>query len=736
MFHHRQIIIGWCGVCLLLAAAGFARGQQEPPAAGDEATLIAVLQSDAPLFDKAKACQQLAVIGTEKAVPALAELLSDEQLSHYARFGLEPIPVPAVDAVLRDALSRLRGGLLVGVINSIGVRRDTAAVEPVAELLASSDAEVAAAAAAALGRIASPESIAILNDALALDAPLRQAVAAACLTAADILEAEGNTAAALDIFDTMRQADLPKHQRIGAVAGAIRVRGPEGVDLLIEQLRSDDEDLFAVGLSMAHLIPGSEVTEALIARLSESPVDPPEEAKLLVITKAEYGAQDKWVDVTDVVSAAADEGGLSIQAGNHLAGDPADGIVKSLRVAYTLDGKANSVEAREGEQLTIEGHAASNPRQASIIAVLGKRGDVAALPVVLRAAQEGSWDVRLPAIRVLAALGDASVVPLLLDHAASGQGALASAALDSLADLRAESVDDTLADMLEESTGPERLVLIELMGRREIAASVPTLFALAEGGDSAVRLAAIDALGLTVGQDDLGALLQQLTAAREPDVAKVAKVALERACQRMPDRNAAAQLLIDRIPSASPQLKADLLDLLRAVGGERALQGVVEAARSSDEQLQDAATRVLGEWMSADAAPALLELAKTGNPKFRVRTLRGYLRIARQLDVPTAERIAMCATALKTAERNEERNLAIETLGRYPALEALDIVEPALEQPALRQAAAKSAVAIGSKLVDSQPARVARAMKKVLAATDDPDVIASAKQLLSQAEPR
>ncbi len=53
-------------------------GAQAPPAEGSESDLIAVLGSDAEIFDKAKACQQLAVIGTKECVPALAKLLTDD----------------------------------------------------------------------------------------------------------------------------------------------------------------------------------------------------------------------------------------------------------------------------------------------------------------------------------------------------------------------------------------------------------------------------------------------------------------------------------------------------------------------------------------------------------------------------------------------------------------------------------------------------------------------------------
>ena len=69
-----------------------AMAQQPLPAKGDESQLLAVLNSDVDLFEKAKACQRLAIIGTSKSVPVLAKLLADTDLSHYARIALESNP--------------------------------------------------------------------------------------------------------------------------------------------------------------------------------------------------------------------------------------------------------------------------------------------------------------------------------------------------------------------------------------------------------------------------------------------------------------------------------------------------------------------------------------------------------------------------------------------------------------------------------------------------------------------
>ena len=101
----------------------------------------------APPAEKAIACKHLAIHGSKDAVPELAQLLADAELASWARIALEAIPDPAADEALRNALPKLKGLLLVGTINSIGVRHDAAAVDPLAGLLKDTDAEVASAAA-------------------------------------------------------------------------------------------------------------------------------------------------------------------------------------------------------------------------------------------------------------------------------------------------------------------------------------------------------------------------------------------------------------------------------------------------------------------------------------------------------------------------------------------------------------------------------------------------------------
>ena len=82
----------------------------------------------------------------------------------------------------------------------------------------------------------------------------------------------------------------------------------------------------------------------------------PEQTKTslpLVIEKAEYGANDKWLDVTTQVAQAVRGNRLTIRSSNDIAGDLNYAVVKTLKVTYTLGGQRHSTQTREGDTLKI-----------------------------------------------------------------------------------------------------------------------------------------------------------------------------------------------------------------------------------------------------------------------------------------------------------------------------------------------------------------------------------------------
>ena len=182
-----------------------------------ETRLAPVLKSNAPRAAKDFVCRKLALIGTAQSVPALAELLANEELGHMARYALERIPGPEAGKALREALPKATGRNKTGLIDSLGVRRDGAGTARLAALLNSAEAQVAAAAAIALGEIGSSEAAKVL-EGYRRRAPkeFRNAAADASLVCAQRLLLCGKRDEALAILKALGAQEQPAHVRLAA----------------------------------------------------------------------------------------------------------------------------------------------------------------------------------------------------------------------------------------------------------------------------------------------------------------------------------------------------------------------------------------------------------------------------------------------------------------------------------------------------------------------------------------
>lgn len=578
-----------------------------------EKDLIAVLQSGQPA-EKAIACKRLAIYGSKECCPELAKLLGDEQLASWARIALEAIPDPAADEALRKSLDSLKGRLAIGTINSIGVRRDAAAVDQLVARLKDEDAGVASAAAVALGRISNPAATAALRGELAgSPAGVRPAIAEGLILCAERFHNDKQEATAIEIYDQVRTADVPKPRRLDATRGAILARKTDGIPLLLEQLRAADKHYFQIGLTTARELPGREVAQALSEELGKSTPD----------------------------------------------------------------------------------------RSALLLYAIADRQDTVVSPAVLAAAKSGDKQTRIAAVGLIGRSGDASSVETLLAVVGDADAEIAQAVKEALTGLPGDKVNAEITARLTSADGKMLALLIETVGQRRIDAT-PALVKALEQSDVTIRNAAIAALGETVALKDLGVLIAQALSPKSPEEGKIAVRALQAACVRMPDRDACATELAAALPQASAPSKVELIKVLGAVGGAKALATIAVAMKGSDDQLQDAGSKVLGQWMTADAAPVLLEQAKVSSAdKYQVRALRGYIRIARQFQLPAAQRAEMCKQALDAANRPEEQALVMTVLERYPCMEALKVAIEGTKRPGLKESASFVALAIAHKLGDT-----------------------------------
>jgi len=407
---------------IALLLAGMVRlSAQTVPSKADEDKLIAVIKSaDATHKEKVDACRGLALIGTKKAVAPLAALLGDEKLSHMARYALEPIKDPAVDEAFRDALGKLKGMPLVGVIGSIGVRKDAKAVDALEKMLRDSDAEVAQAAARTLGNIGNSEAVKALQDELDnASGQNKLHVCEGLFRCAETAVAESRNQQAIEIYDRLRKMDAPHQIRGGAVRGAILARGSKGVEMLREYLRSDSYIMFSAACQTALEMPGHDVTQALASVLNQLSAD----NQILVIwTLAKRG---DWTSIP-VMSDGDDKlvRIAAIKAWPQI-GDPS---IVPLLMDLLDDNDSEISQAAEQALAAMPGEEADGAvmwlfnsyetaSRLKALDLIGRRRMTSSVPALLKAAAEPDAEVRPVALKRVGELGspaDFSAVLALL----------------------------------------------------------------------------------------------------------------------------------------------------------------------------------------------------------------------------------------------------------------------------------------------------------------------------------
>ena len=614
-----------------------------PPAAAPVKQLLAVLASGADETEKAAACRELGRLGARDAIAPLAALLPNERLSHMARYALETIPDPAVEKALRDAAGQLQGHLRVGVIGSIGVRRDVKAVRLLTRLLRDPDSEVAQAAARSLGRIGNATAAQALLDALPKAPAGRQpTICDGLLRCAEEQSALGNHKRAIRIYDRLRTASNTPPVRAAALRGAILARKQEGWPLLKASIRAGDLDLFLVAIAAANEMPGAEVTHILTDALAGQGAD---RQVLLIQALARRGdaaalpalceaarSGDTTVRVAALRTAAEFGRAAALPVFLDLMGDSDPDIA-----AAAQDGLAR-LPGREADdaiiRLLTDGPSAQRGAALDLIA---RRRMASAVPALFAAATGAEPELRLAAIRKLGELAEPSELPRLLDLlAGAANPAEVEAAEQAIraVSLKAPASADCVSQVearLAQASPPRKCALLRVLGALGGPRALSALRGALSDPNPEIRATAIRVLGDWGTADaapDLLALARSATTATDqmiclrgclrlaglPDLPVDQRLAMCREAAALASNDEGKKLLLAALGTLTSVEAVDLaLPYLDEPGTrEEASSAVVEMAARllKGQNAARLAARLLGPLDKAGQATLNDDLAK------------------------------------------------------------------------------------------------------------------------------
>ena len=549
----------------------------------DEAALIKTLRSDVSAHEKEKACRRLKRIGTPECVPAVGALLDDAKLSHMARWALESMPYAEADKALRDGLEETEGRLKVGVINSIGVRKDAKAVDQLIPLLEDPDAEVAGAAARALGDIATEPAVEALADFRAeADGDLEVAAADGSLRAAQELTARGQNDVAAAICRDLRDEKWPGHIRVAAWVGLVKaLPADEAAARLTEALSGDDAMLRGQAARLLGRDVGTDIVEEVVAGMDELP--PAGQVRVLeaLAVRTDIAGRSTALDALESDSTAVRLAALDLLVGTGTPEDVSDvaamldsddeQVAKAARTTLT-DMEADGVNGALVDALD---EVPASARTA-LVGVLVDRRAEEGVPRMVDMLDSSDADVRMAALQGLGVLGGADEDEAVVD-------ALTSAGND------------------DERAAAEKALLA--ICRREGMAAFSAVTDGMEGAGDAAKASLLHALGAIGSGRALSAVKE--TIADEEGAVRDEAVRVLASWQ---DVSAASALL--QIAESSPQANYRILALRGYVrlAGKASVQQRTEMLRKAEELAERTQEKklIISAWGDT-VAPASLD---------------------------------------------------------------------------------------------------------------------------------
>jgi len=393
--------------------------------------------------------------------------------------------------------------------------------------------------------------------------------------------------------------------------------------------------------------------------------------------------------------------------------------------------------ATPGREMTMQCVAAmekaSSVDRASLLAIVGARGDPAAMRAVLGAFKDPDESVRAAAMLAAGAIGGEGASEALLSAAGDRPGKDRDAALDALAKACGNDAGAAVAAAMTKAPDPAfKVALLGVLAARRASDQMTAVMDAAKDSSAPVRIAALKALGALPGGQQLPSLVAVLKETKDGDELAAAEAALKAACAR-DQRDRCADLVSAALAGAAPANAAAMIRVLGTAGTKKAMDTLLAVSKDGAAELKEAAVRTLAGWRSKDAATPLLEVVRnTDNATLKVLALRGAIGLASAKGVSNEDKMKILPEALRLAVRPEEKREVLGGLAAVQTLASFQAAAPCLDDDAVKEEAAAAVVQIAEKIAKQNADAVRDTLTKAAGLAKNERVRAAAERILGQ----
>ena len=309
----------------------------------------------------------------------------------------------------------------VGIINTLGQRKDERAVRAFSKLVYDSNETIAIATAAALGKIANTKACEVLAEAKnKTKGPVKSTVLDSYLMCADQFSANQNKAKALEIYKLLFAPEYSMPIRSAALRGLITVSGEKGGDVIVKILKTENEKIKTTAISMIRELPSTEKVDKIAAVLATLSVTNKVQLLAALADRGDVTGHDETIKATMDESVDVRLAALKalIKLGNEsdidlLTKIAAKGDFVEKETARETLALLNGTKVDEA--IVVKITKVEPEIQIELIQSAGSRNIVSAVDVLLKTARSANGKVRLESIKSLELIGSPKDLDNLVD---------------------------------------------------------------------------------------------------------------------------------------------------------------------------------------------------------------------------------------------------------------------------------------------------------------------------------
>lgn len=336
-----------------------------------------------------------------------------------------------------------------------------------------------------------------------------------------------------------------------------------------------------------------------------------------------------------------------------------------------------------------------NPEaQAELITLIGDKKLPLLLPLLRSQLNSSNPQVKLAAITAAGKMGGSSVLSDLLPILKQGNPAEVAAIKEALLTMKGDNITATLAKELNQAPKVSQAAILSVLGQRGANAESASIFSLLQDTDNDVKQAAFQALTTTVGAKDLPQLFTILNGTKDLKEASQVQASIIYALRDAQGEDQTDRVL-DAMSKASSDQKTLYYGILSTIGGDEALNAVVDAYKTGDAANRKAAFQALASWEQENALQTVYAITKEAeNPADLNQALTGFIRLINLSSYPTDQKVVMLKDAMGLSQTVPQKRLVLRALSAHKTFPALAYAGSFFEDKELAQQVANTVMDI------------------------------------------